>query len=348
MRSVVTTGVPTACLTSPVTPEPSRPPLLNMHAPPAPLGAGPGGEEVPAVWVDRTGIKVGITEQYSRQSKGSLALVAQARGGGGGGAGAGQGVGACVWRTQCSGQHWRCTGCMQLAGLPRKLHTNLQAQNQTHPGLARHPCRRSRRATRRARPATAACAPRRLASTWPTARPRACRVSPHFRTAAGRRGGAHGLARRPHPAGPPSFPSCPPRPLLPPAPPQRLPFSYPLPCPSLPLPADAGVDRVVSAQAALTRDTTYLANGAQVGARDIITVSAPALACRLRAHLLCYCVHSRSVAIVGKFDCAAYRTWHVVHPACAPPAAADEDKPSQLLEGPRAAVSSQLQTQKLC
>ncbi len=39
--------------------------------------AGPGGEEVPAVWVDRTGMKVGITEQYSRQSKGTLALVAQ-------------------------------------------------------------------------------------------------------------------------------------------------------------------------------------------------------------------------------------------------------------------------------
>lgn len=30
------------------------------------------------MWVDRTGMKVGITEQYSRQSKGTLALVAQA------------------------------------------------------------------------------------------------------------------------------------------------------------------------------------------------------------------------------------------------------------------------------
>ncbi len=29
------------------------------------------------MWVDRTGVKVGITEQYSRNSKGSLALVAQ-------------------------------------------------------------------------------------------------------------------------------------------------------------------------------------------------------------------------------------------------------------------------------
>jgi hypothetical protein len=38
-------------------------------------------------------------------------------------------------------------------------------------------------------------------------------------------------------------------------------------------PADRGVDRVLSAQGALTRDTTYLVNGAQVGARDIVTVS---------------------------------------------------------------------------
>lgn len=29
------------------------------------------------MWVDRTGVKVGVTEHYSRQSKGSLALVAQ-------------------------------------------------------------------------------------------------------------------------------------------------------------------------------------------------------------------------------------------------------------------------------
>lgn len=29
------------------------------------------------MWVDRTGAKVGITEQYSRNSKGTLALVAQ-------------------------------------------------------------------------------------------------------------------------------------------------------------------------------------------------------------------------------------------------------------------------------
>jgi hypothetical protein len=35
---------------------------------------------VPAVWVDRTGAKVGVTEQYSRSSKGTLALVAQVRG----------------------------------------------------------------------------------------------------------------------------------------------------------------------------------------------------------------------------------------------------------------------------
>ena len=42
-----------------------------------PRPAGPTGDEVPAVWVDRTGIKVGVTEQYSRNSKGTLALIAQ-------------------------------------------------------------------------------------------------------------------------------------------------------------------------------------------------------------------------------------------------------------------------------
>lgn len=36
--------------------------------------------------------------------------------------------------------------------------------------------------------------------------------------------------------------------------------------------ADKGVDRVLSAQGALTRDTVYLVNGAQVGDRDIFTV----------------------------------------------------------------------------
>lgn len=38
---------------------------------------GPSGEEVPSVWVDRTGAKVSIQEQYSRASRGSLSLVAQ-------------------------------------------------------------------------------------------------------------------------------------------------------------------------------------------------------------------------------------------------------------------------------
>jgi hypothetical protein len=46
--------------------------------------AGPGGDEVPAIWVDRMGAKVGVTEQYSRSSKGTLALLAQVRGGNGG------------------------------------------------------------------------------------------------------------------------------------------------------------------------------------------------------------------------------------------------------------------------
>lgn len=51
------------------------------------------------------------------------------------------------------------------------------------------------------------------------------------------------------------------------------------PAPALPLavpppPADKGVDCVVSAQGSLVRDTTYLVNGQQLGARDIVTVSA--------------------------------------------------------------------------
>ena len=42
---------------------------------------GPGGAEVPPVWIDRAGAKVAVTEQYSRQSRGTLALVAQASAG---------------------------------------------------------------------------------------------------------------------------------------------------------------------------------------------------------------------------------------------------------------------------
>ena len=38
---------------------------------------GPSGEEVPVVWVDRSGAKVAISEEYSRASRGSLGLVAQ-------------------------------------------------------------------------------------------------------------------------------------------------------------------------------------------------------------------------------------------------------------------------------
>lgn len=49
------------------------------------------------------------------------------------------------------------------------------------------------------------------------------------------------------------------------------------PCKLPPSCADKGVDRVVSAQGSLTRDTVYLVNGAQVGDRDIITVSARSL-----------------------------------------------------------------------
>lgn len=38
---------------------------------------GPSGDEVPVVWVDRAGAKIAISEQYSRNSEGSLGLVAQ-------------------------------------------------------------------------------------------------------------------------------------------------------------------------------------------------------------------------------------------------------------------------------
>ncbi|PSC70609.1 chaperonin 60B2 [Micractinium conductrix] len=107
---------------------------------------GPGGEEVPAVWVDRTGAKVGVTEQYSRNSKGTLALVAQ----------------------------------------------EITTRDETGA-----PCSRGMRTT------------------------------PFGQYVAD---------------GPPTCLS------------------------------DKGVDRVVSAQGALTRDTVYLVNGAQVGARDIVTV----------------------------------------------------------------------------
>ncbi|KAK9809832.1 hypothetical protein WJX72_000025 [[Myrmecia] bisecta] len=36
---------------------------------------GPNGEEVPPVWIDRSGAKIGVSEQYSRNSKGSLGIV---------------------------------------------------------------------------------------------------------------------------------------------------------------------------------------------------------------------------------------------------------------------------------
>ena len=39
--------------------------------------AASGGEEVPAVWVDRAGAKVGITETYTRNSKASLGVVVE-------------------------------------------------------------------------------------------------------------------------------------------------------------------------------------------------------------------------------------------------------------------------------
>ena len=38
---------------------------------------GPSGDEVPVVWIDRSGAKVAVSEEYSRASRGSLGLVAQ-------------------------------------------------------------------------------------------------------------------------------------------------------------------------------------------------------------------------------------------------------------------------------
>lgn len=38
---------------------------------------GPSGDEVPVVWIDRSGAKLAITEQYTRASQGSLGIVAQ-------------------------------------------------------------------------------------------------------------------------------------------------------------------------------------------------------------------------------------------------------------------------------
>jgi hypothetical protein len=40
-----------------------------------PLCAGPGGEEVPPVFIDRSGLKASLQEQYTRNSKGTLSLV---------------------------------------------------------------------------------------------------------------------------------------------------------------------------------------------------------------------------------------------------------------------------------
>ena len=37
--------------------------------------AGPGGEEVPPVLIDRSGVKLAVQEQYSRNSKGTFGLV---------------------------------------------------------------------------------------------------------------------------------------------------------------------------------------------------------------------------------------------------------------------------------
>ena len=123
--------------------------------------------------------------------------------------------------------------------------------------------------------------------------------------------------------------------------------------------ADNGVDRVVSAQAALTRDTTYLVNGAQVGARDIFTVSSscaglpcPAsVYCLLRAlHCYVYCVAGcvSLAAAAGHWATAALCVHTCKHMPAPMPPLRMRTPLSIAREGPRAAVSPQLQTQKLC
>jgi hypothetical protein len=37
--------------------------------------AGPNGEDVPPIFIDRAGAKIGLVEQHSRNSKASLSLV---------------------------------------------------------------------------------------------------------------------------------------------------------------------------------------------------------------------------------------------------------------------------------
>ena len=49
--------------------------LLETGFHTAPLCAGPGGEEVPPVFIDRSGLRASLQEQYTRNSKGTLSLV---------------------------------------------------------------------------------------------------------------------------------------------------------------------------------------------------------------------------------------------------------------------------------
>ena len=196
---------------------------LHANEPRFACPVGPGGDEVPAVWVDRTGAKVGITEQYSRNSKGTLAVVAQV---------------CCMC---CFSRHsigcralFHGTAVVLLAGRACNV-LRCAAQEITTRDETGAPCTRGMRTTPFGQyvadgPPTglSGAAPAHLAA-WM----RECQAAD--------------LAQ--HAFLPPSS-------LL-----ARL-------------PADKGVDRVLSAQGALTRDTTYLVNGAQVGARDILTVGA--------------------------------------------------------------------------
>ena len=168
---------------------------------------GPSGEEVPAVWVDRMGAKVGITEQYSRASKGTLSLVAQ------------QITTLDETGVACTrGMRTTPFGQYVADGPPTCL------SGERAPDFDGQMC-----ASRLPSPA---CSPALLLCLCLRAPD-----PPHTRM---------------HTLIPPVFPATH-------HPPPRH--------------ADNGTDRIVSAQGSLTRDTTYFANGAQLGARDIFTVS---------------------------------------------------------------------------
>ena len=75
------------CIASTITPAPVLSQLmghllLGMPKQPTPqtqmlraCRAGPSGEDMPPIFIDRAGAKIGLVEQHSRNSKASLSLV---------------------------------------------------------------------------------------------------------------------------------------------------------------------------------------------------------------------------------------------------------------------------------